>query len=119
MKRLLSAISLAFLILAVMLCMASCGGDIPDLPDEPNAPTSPVKLDTPTVILTDNVASWTIDIKALNFEIDLNGTTSTIENNVGFKILKDGDTFKLRAVGDGKSYTTSDWSNTVTYTVAP
>ena len=40
----------------------------------------------------------------------------TVENIVTSKTLTDGQTFKIRAVGDGRLYSTSAWSNSVTYT---
>lgn len=77
-------------------------------------PTS-TKLDTMTVTLTENVASWETCENAEKYEISVNGALSYLENSVTSYTLKKGETFKIRAVGDGTNYLTSDWSNQVTY----
>ena len=77
-------------------------------------PTS-TKLDTMTVTLTENVASWETCENAEKYEISINGALSYLENSVTSYTLKKGETFKIRAVGDGTNYLTSDWSNQVTY----
>ncbi|MBQ8406616.1 MAG: hypothetical protein IJY38_01740, partial [Clostridia bacterium] len=74
------------------------------------------KLSAPSVKLTENVSSWEEDLNADKFEISLDGNLSYVENTVTSKTLTDGQTLKLRAVGNGINYTTSDWSNSVTYT---
>lgn len=73
------------------------------------------KLSTPVVILTGNVASWEADSNADKFEISLNGELSYLENSVINKTLENGQSLKIRAIGDGVNYSNSDWSNTVTY----
>ena len=73
------------------------------------------KLSTPVVILNGNMAVWEANPNAEKFEISLDGALTYMENTVQTKKLNDGETFKVRAVGDGIEYSTSDWSNTVTY----
>ena len=51
---------------------------------------------------------------ATSYEISVNNSTNTI--TITQYTLTDGQTFKVRAVGDGTNYSTSDWSNSVTYT---
>ena len=97
------------MLLTVTVFLAACGET-----EEP--PTTPTKLTAPTVTLTGNVASWTEDANADKFEISIDGSLSYLENSVTTKKLNDGETLKVRAVGDGTNYTTSDWSNSVTYT---
>lgn len=84
---------------------------------EPNTPQLQ-KLSAPVVSLTGNIASWAADPNADKFEVSLDGNLSYVENTVTSKSLTDGQTFKLRAVGNGSTYSTSDWSNSVTYTAS-
>ena len=107
-NRLFPLLLVGCMILTALVGLTSCDED---------APTStPQKLSAPVVTLTDNVASWSADSNADKFEISLDGDLSYVENSVTSKTLTDGQTFKIRAVGDGSSYSTSDWSNSVTYT---
>lgn len=77
---------------------------------------TPQKLSTPQVTLSDDTASWKSDTNAERFEISINGELSYLENSVTTKVLEDGQTFKIRAIGDGSNYSNSEWSNAVTYT---
>ena len=106
--------TLVILLAACMILMTIVGLASCDKNDQP-APT-PQKLSTPVVTLTDNVATWSSDENADKFEISVDGNLSYVESSVTSRILTDGQTFKIRAVGDGNTYSTSDWSNVVTYT---
>ena len=75
----------------------------------------PEKLPTPTITLNGNEASWETIEGATKYEISLNGSLSYLENAMTSKTLENGQSFKIRAIGDGKKYSDSDWSNTVTY----
>ncbi len=79
-------------------------------------PAEPITLSAPTVALNGEVASWDADPSADKFEISINGELSYIENTVTERRLSPGETFKIRAVGDGTNYKSSEWSNSVTYT---
>lgn len=107
-KRLFSVFLVLGVILLGILGITACDGDKP--------PVTPQKLTAPTVTLEGNVVCWTADANADRFEISLDGNLSFVENTVTSKTLTDGQTFKIRAVGNGVSYTTSDWSRSVTYT---
>lgn len=85
---------------------------------KPKAQVSPKQLDTPQVILIDDKATWTANDLADKFEISIDGGLSFLENTVTSKKLDDGQTLKIRAIGDGIHYRNSDWSNSVTYTKA-
>lgn len=105
----------ALLLMLTLLCgifiLASCAVGGPN-----NGGTSaPTKLTAPTVSLTGDVASWDTNPLADRLEISLDGNLSYIESSVTSKKLSDGQTFKIRAIGDGTKYTNSDWSNSVTY----
>ncbi len=102
------------LLLVCVLAFSACDGDEPPANSE-----APQKLTAPVVTLDGNLASWTADGNADKFEISLDGTLSYVENTVTSKALASGQTLKVRAVGDGASYSTSDWSNSVTYDPAP
>ncbi len=74
------------------------------------------QLSAPIVTLQEDIASWEINAKATRFEISVNGNLSYVENSVISKKLVDGQTLKVRAIGDGVKYLDSVWSNAVTYT---
>ena len=77
--------------------------------------TTPTKLTAPTIALIDDTATWSANASADKFEISVDGNLSYIENSVTSRKLADGQTFKIRAIGDGTNYTNSDWSNSVIY----
>lgn len=103
-RRLLALLVAVMAVLLLGLC--ACGD---------TGSTPPQKLSAPTVTLNGDVASWEANSKADKFEISIDGSLSYLENTVTQKTLTDGQSFKIRAVGDGTTYSTSDWSNTVTY----
>ena len=109
-KKALSLLLVVCMVLTALVGLTSCDDDEPT--------TTPQKLSAPIVTLTDNVATWEADTNADKFEISLDGNLSYVENSVTSKTLTDGQTLKIRAVGDGSTYSTSDWSNSVTYTAA-
>ena len=106
MKKLFSLLVVLFIISALFASLTACGGGT----------AGPQKLDAPAVTLTGNIATWQANPNADKFEVSINGTLSYLENSVTEKALSNGESFKVRAVGDGTSYATSDWSNIVTYT---
>lgn len=106
-NKLLSALLVLSILLASAIGLVSCV-----------ARNSPTKLSTPTVALLDDrigVAEWTIDIAAIEYELMINNVKSVVDNGTRQVTLSSGDTLKVRAIGDGKYYLTSDWSNAVTY----
>ena len=121
-RKILSILLVACMALSALVGLTSCD-DEPTPPPTPApsptptpSPTTPEKLSAPVITLTGNVASWDADSNAEKFEISLDGNLSYVENSVRSKTLTDGQTLKLRAIGDGSAYSTSDWSNSVTYT---
>ena len=105
-NRVLHTIGLALLV-TVLLILTSCQNILTKKPQ---------KLSAPTVTLNDDIAEWEANSKAERFEISINGELSYLENSVTSKTLLDGQTFKIRAIGDGGNYSNSGWSNAVTYT---
>ncbi len=110
--RLSTILLLMLTVLCSMLILASCSGGSNNTG---NTPPTPTKLSAPTVVLSDDTATWNADVSADKFEISIDGSLSYIENSVTSKKLTDGQTFKIRSIGDGTNYTNSDWSNAVTY----
>lgn len=101
-------IFIIFIFILFSLCV-SCG----DTGDGPN----PVPLDAPTLTLTNDTVTWIKIENATKYEVSLDGTLSYIENEVTSKKLNDGETIKIRAIGDGNDYEDSVWSNSVTYEI--
>ena len=106
MKKSLSLVLAACLLMSVFAGMMAC-----DTSTKSNAE----KLKTPSITLEGDVATWQSNEKADKFEISLDGSLFYLENSVTSKKLTDGQTIKIRAVGDGVTTLTSDWSNAVTY----
>lgn len=76
---------------------------------------APTQLTEPAVVLTEDIVTWNIDGSADKYEISVDGNLSYIESSVTSKKLMDGQTFKIRAIGDGVNFLDSNWSNSVTY----
>lgn len=75
------------------------------------------KLSTPTLTVDQyGFASWATVANAVEYIYSINGREYTyrVVGNFGIA-LDNGDTIKVKAVGDGINYTDSDWSNEVTY----
>ena len=75
-----------------------------------------VKLTAPEVTLDGNVSSWTEVENAVYYIVSVNGKENKTLNTFEYS-LDDNYTLKVKAVGDGKYYADSDWSNEVTYTI--
>ena len=97
-SKILSILLVVCMALSALVGLTSCD-------DSPT--TTPQKLSAPVVTLTDNVATWEADSNADKFEISLDGNLSYVENSITSKTLTDGQTLKVRAVGDGSAYSTS------------
>ena len=111
-KRLLSFL-LIMCLLSVIVGLVACDEETND--PSGDVPTSPQQLSAPQLTLVNDVASWQANANADRFELSIDGTLSQVENTVTSKTLLDGQSLKVRAIGDGVNFLTSDWSNTVTY----
>ena len=109
MKKKVLMITAMLLFVVCSILFVSCGSE--EVPQ-------PTKLSAPQVVLNGDTASWSAELSADRFEISLNGELSYVESSMTSKRLKEGQSFKIRAIGDGVNYLTSDWSNTVVYTAA-
>ncbi len=123
MKRtkLRNIILLMSVLLIYILIFTSCGKKDnnvePEIPDNSDTPTTTlVELSAPQVVLDGDTATWSSNEQADKFEISIDGTLSFVENTVTSKKLENGQTFKIRAIGDRIKYSNSGWSNSVTYT---
>lgn len=105
----LTACLAILLILCSIFVLAGC--DDGETPPSRNLK----KLPTPTVRLYGDTAYWKEEIFADRFEISLDGNLYYVENSLTERKLQDGQTFKIRAIGDLIGYSNSDWSNAVTY----
>lgn len=105
--KLLTFLILVLSVICSSLLITACGKE--------DTTINPSKLTAPTVTLVGDTATWDANNLADKFEISIDGNLSYIENSVTSRKLIDGQSFKIRAVGDGTKYTNSDWSNSVTY----
>jgi|GEM_PF-4144737 len=89
---------------------------------------APVLTIDKTTYAPDDYFKWTEIASATSYEFQINGTTETVgsyNTSGGFhremvsSTLTEPNnyTIKVRAIGDGTNYLTSNWSNTITYTV--
>ncbi len=104
-------ILLTILIIISLLTFTSCV--LPDM----GGTGAKIKLNTPNVILNENIAIWDNIDKALRYELSLNDEVFYVDLSNTKYFLKENDTLKVRAIGDEINYLTSDWSNSVTYIV--
>lgn len=74
------------------------------------------KLETPVITLaSDGNATWEKVNNAIKYEVCLNGEFFYVDStSVGIK-LEYEESLKIRAIGDGVTFESSDWSNSVIY----
>ena len=80
--------------------------------------SKPKQLDTPVLTIEADIASWEPDSRADKYELNIDGNISYLEKNVSSKKLEKGQTLKIKAIGNGRKYADSEWSNSVTCTVS-
>ena len=107
-KNYFKVILLVSVLIIAILGLVACG-------EKDETPTSPETLKTPVLFINENVVYWDADSDAEKFELSIDGVITQVENTITSKELSDGQTLKVRAIGDGVSFTTSDWSKAVTY----
>ncbi len=112
MRRILTAMLALLFIIGCVFAITSCGEN----DEPPQDSTPPEKLEAPVVTLNGDTALWKANPKAERFEISINGTVTLVENTKTSQKLADGQSVKVRALGDGVNTANSDWSNTVLYT---
>ncbi len=71
-------------------------------------------LETPTVILSGNEASWAKQDFVAGYICKINGVEQELIGD-NYVLLKDGDTLQVKAVGDGVRRTDSGFSSVITY----
>lgn len=98
------------LIISICMCFAFAGCD------SCNDDKAPAKLLTPVVTVDDKgVASWLEVENASGYAYVIGDGEETATNNLSVN-LADGQSIKVKAKGDGKNYTDSDFSEVKTYT---
>ncbi len=84
--------------------------------DKGTTPSEPTRLSAPTVSISeDGTASWSAVNGAYGYKYMINGAEELPTASLSVK-LKNGDNIRVKAIGDGKNYTDSDWSAPKTYT---
>jgi len=76
---------------------------------------APEQLTAPVVTLVGNVATWEEVENATGYVYIINDGEETEATQFSVT-LADGDTFKVKAIGDGEAYVDSAWSNAVSFT---
>lgn len=98
------------LIISICMCFAFAGCD------SCNDDKAPAKLLTPVVTVDDKgVASWLEVENASGYAYVIGDGEETATDNLSVN-LADGQSIKVKAKGDGKNYTDSDFSEVKTYT---
>lgn len=98
------------LIISICMCFAFAGCD------SCNDDKAPAKLLTPVVTIDDKgVASWLEVENASGYAYVIGDGEETATDNLSVN-LADGQSIKVKAKGDGKNYTDSDFSEVKTYT---
>ena len=137
-------LSLIFISFILAVCMAfslaACNNGVGTPPENPNSGTNqpddgnggggnenggstdPVQLVAPVISLDDGVISWNAVAHATAYEVYENGSFAARQTATTYTVTKTavGEyVYKVRAISASSSYTTSEYSNTVTYTVEP
>lgn len=107
-KRLLFALISLTLVALCAFCFVSCGED-----SEQESGSSLPKLESPEVTKDGNNAVWEKVENATKYEIDISGELYYVDADTTTHPIPSGKKLKVRAVGDGVNYSTSDWSNGV------
>ena len=77
---------------------------------------NPIKLSTPIITINENgLVSWNAIENASNYIYQINNNDEQITSNL-YVQLQDGQTIKVKALGDGINYVDSEYSTNLTYT---
>lgn len=110
MKRITRVISFILIIAMLLSVLSSCKLPIPEIP------TGSETLKTPEVTLDGRIVSWERDENAKSYEVSIGGAIKTLDKYSWQYILTEGEEFTVRAIGNGNTYKTSEWSEPVTCT---
>lgn len=100
---------LLLLLLVAACCLFGC------TKKEKPTPKDPVQLDTPVVTVDDDgIASWEAIPNAVRYVYKINLTNETSTSKLQIK-LKDGQSIKVKAVGNRTDYLDSEYSAAVVY----
>lgn len=110
MRKRFGFLSLILVLVMSVTVLTACANK-----DKDKNNTTPVKLATPVVTIADDgTASWKAIDGATKYAYSLNDATPVEITATSIK-LDAGDTIKVRAIGDDKKFTTSDFSASAKY----
>lgn len=112
-RCLISVFLLLFLTLSLFGCNIALKTPTNDVTGEDNLK----KLSTPTVYVSDTgLASWEAVANSSGYMYKINNDKEYKVTNLRVQLVE-GQSIKVKALGDGKNYADSDYSNEVIYTV--
>ena len=76
---------------------------------------TPVRLSAPSVTLSGNTVSWGAVAGACGYELDRGDKVIKLDGNILSYTLTESADVSVRAVGDGESYLSSEWSAVLNY----
>ena len=106
-------ITILTLLVGVLFCFGLIACD-----DNQEEIVKPKKLGNVTVVLEDDIASWDAVKNASRYAYQIN-EEEVVETTLRYVVLEDGDSIKVKAVGDGLMYTDGNYSKKITYTAPP
>lgn len=106
--RIARGVSFILIIALLLSVLTSCKLPLTEIPTGNGE-----KLSTPEVVLSSRIVSWERDDNAVSYEIEIGGVIKTLDRYSWQYVLTEGDEFCVRAVGNGKTYLSSDWSEPV------
>ncbi len=75
------------------------------------------KLNTPVITLNENVVTWLPVENASGYQLDIDGVIYNVNSTVLNQLIQENQSIKVKAVGDGKKYLDSEWSNIIKYEI--
>ena len=86
-------------------CLMSCGSN-------DNSSKLP-KLDTPVLTKDNYTVKWEKVENAVKYQLDIDGEISFVDADTTSYHLPSNKLLKIRAIGDGVNYSSSDWSEEI------
>lgn len=122
-RKLLILFLAAVSAVALSLGLAACGGTTENDPsdDDGDDGENLIALTAPQIALEDTTISWTAVENASGYDVyegDSKAASVTETSYVIDKTAVGAYVFKVKALGDGETYSDSPFSNAVTYTIA-
>ena len=83
----------------------------------PSEQDEPCALSSPRLILTESGAAWQAVEFAIGYEVMISDEVRRLGADTLSVSLRPGELIKVRALGDGKEYSASEWSSPLKYTI--